>query len=222
MGSACTSNPSPRNHSSSHNSRLRTMKLGNFTFQLYENKIVGKGCRRTPAWETQATREEVDKKRKEFWETRVDGNPEVWQLLKGAIDEPLPANSLAMIQAAGLSLADGVLMTVYDQGQHRYEIPPYLINEPEHYGPGLDVISINQPIKEELIELTLRSTKYKDWVVRISNCTKVTQLKEDYARNFDTKDLKIRMFSNGKELKDGNTLAHHNVKAGMVLQVAVL
>jgi hypothetical protein len=48
--------------------------MGNFTFIIYgnlnsENRYVGQGCRRTPAWETTVPKSEVDKKREEFWIT---------------------------------------------------------------------------------------------------------------------------------------------------------
>lgn len=142
--------------------------------------------------------------------------------MKAAVDEPNPATSSAIIQAAGLTLMDNILMTVYDQGQHRYEIPPYLINEPEHYGQGLNIIQINQPVKEEIIELTMRSPKFKDLVMRVSNCIKVSKLKEDFASHYEVKDEKIRLFSSGKELQDTNTLAHHKIQTGMMLQVAII
>ena len=40
----------------------------------------------TPAWATEATSEEVQRKRQEFWETRVQGSSEHWLALRAACE----------------------------------------------------------------------------------------------------------------------------------------
>lgn len=55
-------------------------KVGNFRISIHgksylDLKTSGKGCKKTPAWEIDCSKEEVQKKIEEFWDTRVEGNP---------------------------------------------------------------------------------------------------------------------------------------------------
>ena len=52
-----------------------------------QSVTVGEGIKKTPAYETSLTKEELEKWRKDFWETRTSGNPDVWTLLKNACNE---------------------------------------------------------------------------------------------------------------------------------------
>ena len=98
MGAGCAKRDAIRGVSSQTvPERIRTHTLGNFTFQVYgnphtEQKKAGKDFRTTPAWETTATREEVERKRKEFWDTRVEGDLRVWETLRNIMNEPDVSN----------------------------------------------------------------------------------------------------------------------------------
>ena len=64
--------------------------VGRILGSILEGQTVGEGIKRTPAYETSLTEEQVLSKREEFWskgqharvDTRVQGDPTTWQLLK--------------------------------------------------------------------------------------------------------------------------------------------
>lgn len=55
----------------------------NFNFPIIENEYLGIGLKRLPGYISNITLEELEKKREEFWTSRVEGNKEVWELLRG-------------------------------------------------------------------------------------------------------------------------------------------
>jgi hypothetical protein len=60
----------------------------NMTFIEYKNKTVGEGIKKCPCWESLISEEELIKKRQEFWDTRVEGDKNVWKTIKAVIEEP--------------------------------------------------------------------------------------------------------------------------------------
>lgn len=65
---------------------------------MLTGQASGDGIKRTPAYETPMTKHELEKWRKEFWETRTQGSMQIWQLLRTACEED-PATAEALIQA---------------------------------------------------------------------------------------------------------------------------
>lgn len=80
------------------------------------------------------TRQELEKQRREFWETAAEfgGKQEAWTALKGAMDVWDRDMELArvILDCAGLLLPGGELDEVYDELGFRYCIPNYCFNEP--------------------------------------------------------------------------------------------
>ena len=48
---------------------------------------------------------QINQKREDFWSTRIEGNPEVWNLIKQAIDSNNKDTAKAMIEASELRCA---------------------------------------------------------------------------------------------------------------------
>jgi len=85
---------------------------------------------------------ELDRERTEFFDTRVDGRPEVWQAIKAVLEvlwsggDPddndgglLTAQGI--LDAAGITLPSGVMVGgVYDSFGFRYVIPEYIVSDP--------------------------------------------------------------------------------------------
>jgi len=69
--------------------------------KVLSGQASGEGIKKTPAYETPMTKHELDKWRKEFWETRTQGQAHIWQLLRNACEES-PETAEALIVAAGL------------------------------------------------------------------------------------------------------------------------
>ncbi len=78
------------------------------------------------------TKHELDKWRKEFWETRTQGSAHIWQLLRNACDET-PDTAEALIMAAGLTMPQNSLTLVIDENGVYYRVPISCINEPMNY-----------------------------------------------------------------------------------------
>jgi len=87
MGSSCCG----KSDSQTVQEKFQLRRVGNFTFKQHRTsqavfKSAGRGCRQTAAWFTEATREEVERKKLEFWETRVQGDVNQWAALKAACE----------------------------------------------------------------------------------------------------------------------------------------
>jgi Ubiquitin-binding domain len=78
------------------------------------------------------TKHELDKWRKEFWETRTQGASHIWQLLRNACEED-PATAEALIIAQGLTMPQNSLTLVIDENGVYYRVPISCINEPQNY-----------------------------------------------------------------------------------------
>jgi hypothetical protein len=72
--------------------------------------------------------DELNSCRREFWESRVDGNAMVWMTLHSAADALL-ANDLqlssAILSASGITAPNGTLELCYDETGREYKIPSY-------------------------------------------------------------------------------------------------
>jgi hypothetical protein len=77
--------------------------------------------------------EDFVKKRQEFWDTRVEGDKNVWNTIRAAIDEPDVEQAKSFIEAAGLTLAQGNLLQVLDANSTPYIVPVFVIHDPISY-----------------------------------------------------------------------------------------
>ena len=216
MGSGCTSQ-----NSATTSDRIRQFRQGNLTFFIHgkshiENKTSGKGCRRTVAWHTNLTKSEIDSKIQEFWDTRVDGSPNIWNILKQACELSDPASTEALLKTNNISMPNGLLQQTFDSRNHRYDLPPFVVNPPISYGKG-ETLNLASAFANEQIELNVRSTKFADFVVQAFTTEKVEDLKERLRTKVE--GHKFRVFFAGKELKEGNNLGSYGVKDKSIVQV---
>jgi len=71
--------------------------------RVLSGQTTGEGIKKTPAYETPLTKTDLEKWRKEFWETRTSGSQQIWQLLQNACEESADTAE-ALILAAGLQM----------------------------------------------------------------------------------------------------------------------
>jgi hypothetical protein len=90
------------------------------------------------------TRHDLDKERKEFFDTRVTGRAEIWQALNGALEilwaggDPNDGSNdggigtaQMILEAAGVTLATGDLAShVYDSSGAAYPMPEWVVADP--------------------------------------------------------------------------------------------
>lgn len=74
--------------------------------------------------------EQIKAKREEFWNTRVEGDAEIWQTLRAAVEEPDSATAEAIVSAVGLTIVNNVITSCYDNTGVRYDIPTFIVNDP--------------------------------------------------------------------------------------------
>jgi hypothetical protein len=219
MGSGCTSQ-----NSATSSDRIRQFRQGNLTFYIHgilqlENKTAGKGCRRTVAWHTNLPKNEIDLKIQEFWETRIDGSPAVWAILKQACTLPDSPSTESLLKNNNISMPNGLLQQCFDSRNHRYDLPPFVVNPPISYGKGEPGALVSSFTKEK-IELTVRSTKFNDFTVEVFSTDKVEDLKGKINKNIQND--RFRTFYAGRELKDGASLGSYGLKNGFIVQVFLL
>lgn len=218
----CAGSSSVSTHQQNHG-RLR--RVGNFTFSQHgtpylDRIFVGDGCKKTPGWSTSSTKEEVELKIQEFWETRVNNNPEAWKLLRLACSMTEPQEAAAMCQAGGLQLINGSLLCSQDEAGLLYELPPYVLNPAIKYGIGAPKVS---EVSGPGIKLTvkLRSIKFSDVDFDCSTLTTGLEVKEFCATKHNLSKMKLRCFYAGRELKDDARLQQIGVKDHEILTVLV-
>ena len=82
------------------------------------------------------TRQEIDREREEFFDTRVTGRPEVWGALKivvGLLGEGEIDTAQGILDAANITVPTGDLINgVYDEVGNFYQLPEHMISDPEN------------------------------------------------------------------------------------------
>ena len=107
-------------------------------------KQSGDGIKRTPAYETPLSKHDLDKWRKEFWETRTSGSRQIWNLLQSACSED-PETANALVLAAGLQMPQNSLTLVIDERGVYYRIPICVINDPLNFNADF----LNEKLKSK-------------------------------------------------------------------------
>lgn len=182
-------------------------------------KVSGEGCRATPAWATEATREEIQRKRQEFWETRVQGSTERWLALRAACEAADSRTfqldtAESIVKASGLSLQQASITLCMDEFGMKYELPPFMINEPLFYGQ-IKQIQAAPPGPNRAFTVTVRSSKRPDVQLTVSTHDTGETLKTAYISHTKATEA-MRLFFNGVEIKQGSYLAR--LEDGVVVQ----
>ncbi|OTB01688.1 hypothetical protein M426DRAFT_63581, partial [Hypoxylon sp. CI-4A] len=80
------------------------------------------------------TRSQLDRERADFFDTRVTGRPEVWQVLKAALEvlwEADTTTAQSIIRAAEVTLPTGDLSNgAYDSLGNYYALPEWIVSDP--------------------------------------------------------------------------------------------
>lgn len=157
---------------------------------------------------------------KEFWDTRVEGSPMVWNVLKQACEENEPEKAEALLKTYGLTLNNGVMQQTYDDRGYRYDLPPFVINPAVKYGEVRVVVRSGPGVRKEMISVIFRSAGQSDCSLTLANDENIKKIKEKY---IDAMKLQkdVRMFFGGKEIKDDMTLGNCNVANNMVVQAFI-
>ncbi|CAD8101599.1 unnamed protein product [Paramecium sonneborni] len=55
-------------------------------FQYHTNTFIAQGFKRTNQYQSLITEQQLLQKRNEFWETRIEGNQDIWQILRDVLN----------------------------------------------------------------------------------------------------------------------------------------
>ena len=190
----------------------------NFNFpEVKDNVFVGKGLKKMKGYISIVSKEELEKRRKAFWGTRVEGDPLIWNFLKELCDLPEGEedNMKAMLEANEMTPLKKCINVTYDKSGEVYEIPNYCINEPVKF--DLPESHVKKPEKKNLsfhIRKGVQQIK-----IKASNYTLVSKLKINIGKKFETDSKNVRLFYRGKELKNENELWVYNIEEDCVVMV---
>ena len=118
-------------NSASMNQRIQYLQNQNVE-KIVEGKSAGEGIKKTPAYETPLSKHDLDKWRKEFWETRTSGQRHIWNCIRSACEETYDTAE-ALILAADLQMPQNSLTLCIDETGVYYRVPICLINDPIGY-----------------------------------------------------------------------------------------
>lgn len=57
-----------------------------YVMEVIPDKLIGSGIYQTNAYKSKIAQDQLEQKVEEFWESRNEGNPEVWVALRSSID----------------------------------------------------------------------------------------------------------------------------------------
>ena len=131
------------------NQYLQSNENPNFNFpEVKDNTFVGKGLKKMKGYISTVPKNELIKKREEFWSSRVEGDSQVWNFLKEVCELPEgeEENIQAILEANEITPLKNCLNITYDREGVLYEIPNYCINDPVGY--DLPEMHLKKPEKK--------------------------------------------------------------------------
>jgi hypothetical protein len=195
----------------------------NHFFKIIRDQYVGDGLKKTLAYSSKITLEELNVKRNEYWETRVEGEEKSWKALRLACEAPEGEDGIKAMIAAGLKLINKTLQLAFDKSGHKYDVPVFCINDPSIF----DLPKKREISKEELtgkpVDLKFRKAGVAhDVKLQAKDNWSTLELKQEYIRKVNEDGLEpqnIRLFFGGKEFKEDTVLAEYCIQDGQVIQV---
>jgi hypothetical protein len=201
------------------------------TFNMKQLKeFVGEGVKKMPGYVCTIEKDELMRKREDFWSSRFEGDKETWETLRNLCEGDLEDNQLKdLLSAIGITTYSGCINVVYDNKGNLYEIPNYCIHEPLEW--DIPKLKIPKPNEQEIKFLVRLESE--DLTIETSNYCPVGDLKSHICENFDFSKCnsykkgekidspRIRLFHYGKELKDSDLLYMHSVDNGKIIMMTL-
>ena len=191
----------------------------NFNYKEVD-KYVGTSIKKMKGYISPVPYDELIKIRKDFWTSRIEGNPQIWEVLHMICDD----NTLSLedidgyMKASNIVTYKGCINVTYDNKGYLYEIPNYCINDPVEYIK----IEEKKPVEKKDISIKIRCLNIEE-KIKINNYKKISDLK-DVIKKCDTFINKymldnIRFFFGGKELLDQKEIWFYNIENDSIIQM---
>ena len=197
-----------------------------FNMQELPSVYVGHGLKKMNGYICNIEKEELDKRRRDFWTSRFEGNRETWELLNNfCIGDFSNKDLKELLQASELKPYSGCINVIFDAKGNIYEIPNYCIHNPSEW--DIQKLKIKQPTETKLT-LIIRCV-LEEYVISISNISGIKTLKEGLVKNFKINKNeqgtinteRIRLFHHGKELKNNDSLYMYEIANKSIIQMMV-
>ena len=205
--------------SPSYEPYLQSKHDENFNYKELD-KYVGTGIKRMKGYISPVPFEELEKIRNDFWSSRIEGNPQIWEILHMICnDNSLSVDDIdAYMKASNIVTYKGCINVTYDNKGFLYEIPNYCINDPLEY----EKFEEKKPLIKEDIEVKIRCFNLEE-KIKINNFDNITEIKENIKKceKFNKKyELNnIRLFFGGKELNDKKEVWYYNIQNNSIIQM---
>jgi len=192
----------------------------NFNFKEIDDKYVGTGIKKMKGYISPVPYDELIKIRKDFWTSRIEGNPQIWEVLHMICDD----NTLSLedidgyMKASNIVTYKGCINVTYDNKGYLYEIPNYCINDPVEYIK----LEEKKPTENKDINIKIRCLNIEEKLI-INNYNKISDLKdaikkcETFIKNYMLDN--IRLFFGGKELLDEKEIWFYNIEDDSIIQM---
>lgn len=185
------------------------------------------------------TRSHLLKMREDFWSTRVEGRPEMWQALKLAVEAEDSGTRLLVLEGAGLSpfrQDKPNMFYSYDQRGFKYELPMYVLYEPRNLMSEAELeaqqdaqTAANVPLTAEQLNKAKKAIKTKikfstgmpDQELQFTGQTTIAQIKLEIEKKFNINQAEQLFYFGGKQLKDTHSLYQVGYKSDYSLQCFV-
>ena len=198
---------------------LQSKHNENFNYKELD-KYVGTGVKRMKGYISPVPFEELEKIRNDFWSSRIEGNPQIWEILHMICNDNSLTNEDINIymKESCIVTYKGCINVTYDNKGYLYEIPNYCINDPLEY----EEFKEKAPLIKEDIEVKIRCFNYEE-NIKIDNYQLIKELKNNIKNKegFKKKYIldNIRLFFGGKELLDNKEIWSYNIQNDSVIQM---
>ena len=195
----------------------------NFNYpEVSPPEYIGTGLKHMNGYISPITLQELKKVRDNFWSSRIEGNPEVWELLHAICNDNTISNEdiYGMLTAGGIKPYKDCINITYDNKGALYEIPNYCINDPMKYEISEIEYDKTTP-KSNNISFIVRYYE-KDEKFKKKNKISVLELKKEINnRNKNFHIENIRLFFGGKELNNEKPIWFYNIDNKNIVQMLV-
>ena len=196
----------------------------NFNFKELPNEYTGKGLKKMKGYISHKTLEELKKIREDFWSSRIEGDREIWDILKNICNDTTlnEGDIKGILKASGIIPYRNCINIVYDSKGFLYEIPNYCINYPLKY--EIEEIEYNkEKPNEENINIIIR---YYISQIKfcISNWKNILELKNEIVKLEGYENInvdRIRLFFGGKELCNDKEIWFYNINDKSICQMLI-
>jgi len=191
-------------------------------FKIIKDQKTGAGIKQTHPYISKLTLQEIQAKRVEFWDTRVEGEPKAWRALREACETDNQEIAVRTLGVARVKLVNQSLQLAYDHRGHKYDVPIFCIHDPADYDIPLKKELRKEEVAEEQLIVKMRVPgMVNDIKLQICNNWTVLQMKEEFLKQNDKErdPSMLRLFFSGKELHDNNLIADYSIQNEHVIQV---